>query len=98
MPYYLFNIYDGQDLNDGAGDDLPDWETAQIVAIRYAGEVLMHDAARIDPGSEWRLEVADETGHVLLRMDLRMSLSATVTGVGKCSTEWAALHEHTQKA
>lgn len=75
MPRFFFNIYDGQDLRDQDGQVLPDWPSAQRLAIRYAGEVLQNDNERIAPDEDWRMEVTDEAGLVLLRLDFSIMLA-----------------------
>ena len=66
MPRYFFNVYDGHVSADQDGTELPDFYAAQSEAIRMSGEILRDMGARFWDGTEWRLEVADERGQVLL--------------------------------
>lgn len=69
MPRFHFNVYDGQSLPDREGTDLPDSTTARLRAIEHAGEILQDDASRIGLGEDWRMEVTDERGVILFRLD-----------------------------
>ena len=67
MPLYFFNVYDGVSSPDEDGTELPDIYTAQAEAIRTGGEIL-REMPKFWDGveTEWRLEVADERGEILL--------------------------------
>ena len=65
MPRYFFNIMDGYSDLDEEGTDLRDIYTAQTEAIRLSGEVLRDTGAKFWNGTEWRLEVVDDSGRVL---------------------------------
>jgi hypothetical protein len=65
MPRYFFNIYDGYDVPDQDGMELQDIYVAQAQSIRMSGEILREMAAKSWDGTEWRLEVTDESGTVL---------------------------------
>ena len=69
MPRFHFHIFDGRDQRDEDGTELPDFKTARLEAIRYAGEVLRDQADRVALGEHWRMDVTDESGLVLLRLD-----------------------------
>ncbi len=76
MPRYHFNVYDGVTLLDKKGVELPDIKFARREAIRYAG-VLLEEGARLESlGSEWRMEITDETGLILFRLDFFITPSA----------------------
>lgn len=86
MPRFFFNIFDGHGHRDEEGTELPDWQAAQTLAIRHVGEVLQTDARRISPGHDWRMEVTDERGLILLRLDfnvLASSAAASASAVPK---------------
>ena len=69
MPRYHFNVYDGPAEMDVDGSELSNVQQARIEALRLAG-VIIHDAAtRANFGEEWRVEVTDDTGLMLFRMD-----------------------------
>jgi hypothetical protein len=66
MPRYFFHVYDGYSTPDTDGTELPDIDTAQAEAIRTSGEILRDMDAKFWNGTEWRLEVADARGQILL--------------------------------
>lgn len=65
MPRYFFHLHDGREQPDLVGTELADVYAAQATAIKYSGEILRDMGARFWDATEWRLEVADETGRVL---------------------------------
>lgn len=69
MPRYHFNVYDGVSAPDPEGYELVDWQAARLEAVRLAGELLREDAKRIAIGEDWYMEVTDDTGLVLFRLD-----------------------------
>lgn len=80
MPRYHFNVYDGVDMPDEDGTELPGLVFARREAIRLAGSLLEEGAGDILPGSEWRMEVTDGTGLVLFRLDFNIHQSPSVQG------------------
>ena len=79
MPRFHFNVHDGADLPDRTGTELADWQDARLEAIRLAGAILREDARRIALGEDWRMEVTDETGLMLFRLDFTvMETAATM--------------------
>ena len=72
MPRFHFNVYDGVSEPDPEGTELPDWQTARLEAIRLACEILKDDAHRIGLGEDWRIEVTDSTGLILLQMTFQV--------------------------
>ena len=66
MPRYFFNVYDGQSALDEDGMVFSDIYVAQAQAIRMSGELLREMGLRFWDGTEWRLEVTDDKGNVLL--------------------------------
>ncbi|MDP4023460.1 hypothetical protein Q8W71_12550 [Methylobacterium sp. NEAU 140] len=73
MPRYFFHVHDGRSALDSDGTELPDRESACVEAIRLAGSLLRDDAAHLALGEAWRLEVADERGTGLYRVDIQAS-------------------------
>jgi hypothetical protein len=65
VPRYFFDVHDGTDVRDLDGTELPDMYIAQAEAIRMSGEILREMGANFWDGTEWRLEVTDESGKVL---------------------------------
>ena len=84
MPRFHFHIFDGQDRRDEDGTELPDFQAAQVEAIRFAGEILKDEAHRIALGKEWRMHVTDESNMILLRLDF----SAVAAPVAPHSSRW----------
>jgi hypothetical protein len=61
-PKYFFVVRHGDQtshLNDGI--EFPDMGAVQLEAIKSAGEILRDLNCPIEAGSEWRMEVVDET-------------------------------------
>ena len=69
MPRYHFNVYDGVTLLDEKGVELPDANFARREAIRYSGTLLEEGGEKDNLGAEWRMEVTDEHGLILFRLD-----------------------------
>ncbi|MBM6583795.1 hypothetical protein ILT44_26695 [Microvirga sp. BT689] len=65
MPRYFFHILDGYSVRDTEGTELPDIYAAQDQAIRTSGEILRDMGAEFWNGTEWKLEVTDESGQIL---------------------------------
>ena len=78
MPHYYFHLNDGHEDQDVDGLDLPNLEAARIMAVRFAGEILLERTERFTPGADWRVNVADLTGAILLTVDLALSQSAAI--------------------
>lgn len=83
MPRFHFNVYDGISEPDRKGTDLPDWEEARTQAIRLAGSILKDDTRRFAFGETWRMEVTDETGLVLFRLDFSVVESPAMLYVAR---------------
>lgn len=80
MPRYFFNIHDGVDIADPVGTEYPSWKEAYAEAIRLVGQVLKDDAAHIALGESWHLEVTNEQGAVLFRLDFKSTKGPALTG------------------
>lgn len=70
MPRYFFHLHDGIEHPDRLGKDLPSLEAARGHAAAYLGELLRDGGDAIWNGEDWRLNVADETGLILLTIDI----------------------------
>ncbi|MGU3537760.1 DUF6894 family protein [Methylobacterium sp. A54F] len=79
MPRFFFNVYDGRSEIDHDGTELSDHHEARRQAIRFAGRILDDEAHRIAIGEEWRMEVTDERGLVLFRLDFMVTGSPVIT-------------------
>jgi hypothetical protein len=73
MPRYYFNIYDGVDILDNVGTELPDFAFARREAIRYSGAILEDEAERLSLGEEWRMELIDNTGLMLFCLNFMVT-------------------------
>lgn len=83
MPRFFFHVHDGASFIDREGTDLVDWREAQQEAIRLAGQIIGDNAKRMKLGEDWLLEVTNESGLVLFRLDFHISASPVIMG-----TEW----------
>lgn len=83
MPRYHFHIKDGVDLPDLEGTVLPGVKAAQEEAVRLAGATIADRAKTSQLGEDWAMEVSDETGLVLFRLDFFVSAAAATMG-----SEW----------
>ena len=64
MPKYFFNVYNGSDTYlDEIGEDLSDRYAAWREATTSAAESLKDLDGKLKPGTEWRMEVLDESGN-----------------------------------
>ena len=75
MPRFHFNVYDGEASIDEVGAELPDLIFARREAIRYSGELLEDAGRQGSLGEEWRMEVTDDNGLVLFRLDFVVTAS-----------------------
>jgi hypothetical protein len=75
VPRYFFHINDGEDSPDTEGTDLADERAAHAQALATAGAILKEKGEESWDGSEWRMIVTDETGHVVC--DLHFSARCT---------------------
>lgn len=61
-------------------------DAARFEAIRYAAAILKDEASRHKDGTDWHMEVTDERGLLLFRIDFCLTASAAVRQV-KVSSE-----------
>jgi uncharacterized protein DUF6894 len=73
VPRYHFIVYDGLNISDPDGTELPDLRIAQIEAARLAGGLLQDNAPDFCELRTWQIEVVDEDGLVVFRIDLTAS-------------------------
>lgn len=71
MPHYHFHVPNGRDED---GVDLPDIQSALAEALRFLGEMLRDTARRAGTGTEWSVEVTDESGMSLFRLSAALEL------------------------
>ena len=65
MPRYHFASVDGHREPDDDGMELADDEAAQLMAVKYAGEVLHSDPRELWGNGQWRVEVTNDEGVLL---------------------------------
>jgi hypothetical protein len=65
MPRYFFHIIHERHERDDEGEDLPDHHAAWKEATVTAGQMLQGIDGKLQPGREWRMEVADEFQNIL---------------------------------
>lgn len=80
MPRFHFNIFDGISDLDRTGTELPDWREARLEAIRRAGAIFRDTPKTLALGEEWRMEITDQKGLVLFRLDFSVLQAPAVGG------------------
>ncbi len=68
VPLFFFQITHGPDSFPQAELDLPDLDAAREQATVTAGEMLRDMRGRFLPGTEWRLDVADNSQKTFFRL------------------------------
>ena len=76
LPRFHFNVFDGITSIDQDGTELPDIHSARQEALILAGAMIEDSAKRNELGEDWRLEVTDDAGLLLFRLDFTMAESA----------------------
>jgi hypothetical protein len=78
MPRFYFNVRDGARLShtDNVGEELADAGVAWTLAVTYAGEVLRDFHGKLQPETDWRLEVTNENGRRVCSVFVRGRLEA----------------------
>ncbi|KMO44145.1 hypothetical protein VQ03_04200 [Methylobacterium tarhaniae] len=69
MPRFHFNTYGNRNHPDDEGVELPSWAAARHEAVRMAGLLIADGAERVPLEQGWHMEVTDERGRVLFRVD-----------------------------
>ena len=71
MPRYFFHIRNSDHVDDTEGTELPDLEAAREYALDGARDLVCEDIRKGWLNLDHYVEVADETGVVLLRLTFR---------------------------
>jgi hypothetical protein len=71
MPHFYFNLFNGIDVIDEKGSDLPDVGAARITAVRRLREFACDQIFRGHLIFASRVEITDEAGQVLEFIPLR---------------------------
>ena len=85
---YFFNVHDGVSGLDEDGVDLPDITTARAEGLSLAGQVIREAAATGCISNDWHLEVKDDTGLTLFRMDFHVAESPIVSRAFPAFSRW----------
>ena len=75
MPCYHFNVYDGVSTHDRDGTAFADVHEARREALRRASTLLDDEVMRGRFGEDWQIEVTDEAGRLLFRLDFIVEIS-----------------------
>ena len=78
MPRFFFHVHDGRAVLDEEGTELPDFDQARREAIRLAGQILDNEAPNLELAEDWHMDVTDESGLILFRLDFTLTASAAV--------------------
>jgi hypothetical protein len=65
MRRYHFHDADAERHPDSEGVELPDDDTAKVMAVRYAGELLKHNPRDLWEKGHWRVEVTGDDNALL---------------------------------
>jgi hypothetical protein len=65
VPRYFFHVKDGRSIPDDVGIELPDIQAAQAQAVTGSAEILRDEGSQFWDGTDWRMTVTDERGHIL---------------------------------
>ena len=70
MPRFFFPVYDHTSSPDRDGTELPNFETARTEAVHLTGGLLSDQGFGLAPVSPLCVEVADEQGVTVLRVEV----------------------------
>jgi len=75
MPRFHFNVYDGRQIIDRVGTDFDTFGEARKEAFAVAGRIILEQFEHVSKCDEWRLEITDGDGLVLIWLELNMTES-----------------------
>jgi hypothetical protein len=73
MPLFYFQVRDGAEVRDQDGTELASVSRARIEAVRLAGNLIAEQGQEFWDERAWSMEVEDESGGVLFRLDFTAS-------------------------
>lgn len=73
MPRFHFNVHDGRSEIDTQGTELPSREAARLLGLQLTGEIMKDEGHRLPLGELWCLEIADEAGTIICRIEVSLS-------------------------
>ena len=76
MPIYHFNVRDGSNIPDPDGTELPNVQAARVEAVKLAGRLLLDEPDTFWEGSDWHVEVTNDRGLILFRLDFMATEAA----------------------
>ncbi len=79
MPRYFFNVYDDHVSIDTVGLELAGHKEARRAAVRSCGVIIESEGEKFRFDEDWRMEVVDETGLILFRLDFSVMDSPAVS-------------------
>ena len=85
MPRFHFNVFDGVTYIDKEGSEFPNWEEARLEAISVAGAFIKDQSKRVALGEDWHMEVTDEVGLILFRLDFHVVEAPAISGKRRSS-------------
>jgi hypothetical protein len=65
---YFFHVRDGVSEPDSTGTEFPSFQKAHGEAVSFCGAMLRDMNGELPVDSEWRMDVADETGATVLSL------------------------------
>lgn len=69
MPRYFFHVYHGDEQYiDDVGEELPDRHAAWHEATVSAGQSIRDLDGKLQPGTDWRMDVVDERGRLIFAL------------------------------
>ena len=72
MPRYFFNVRHGSEVQiDEVGEELPDNLAAWSEATASAGLSIRDPDGKLKPGTDWRMDVVDASGHTLYSIEVK---------------------------
>lgn len=83
MPRFYFKVFDRRLMIDEEGTELTDVREALVEAVHLAGSLIRDDAESLAAGEDWRMEVTDERGLIIYRLDFSISKTAASGGGGE---------------
>ena len=83
MPKYFFHVRDGEYLPDEEGTELPGLAAAKREAVAFASRLLADNADKFWGGEDWYVEVMDERGLLLFKLQLSAIMAPALQATGK---------------
>ncbi|WP_102957676.1 DUF6894 family protein [Mangrovicella endophytica] len=72
MTRYFFNLTDGTRDTDDVGTDLDDDQSARLMAIQFAGELMQNEPRLLDHG-RLSVDVSDQSGATVFIVEISLT-------------------------